>query len=82
MPAEQPTIEELTAQIAQMQERLDEQYRINVRNIGERDRILRAALAGRTMPYELIVLEFSKYASVDADLVEREFDKIINKHSP
>ena len=82
MATEQPTIEELTAQIAQMQERLDEQYRINVRNIGERDRILKAALAGRTMPYEMLVLEFSKYSAVDTDLIEREFDKIINKHSP
>ena len=82
MTTEQPTIEELPAQIANMEERRHEQYRINVRHSDERDRILKAALADRTMPYEMLVLEFHKYSAVDPEFIKKGFATIINRHSP
>ena len=86
-------IEELTAQIADMQERLNKQslknltrlnkqYDLNIRHSDERNRILSAALAGRTMPYEMLVLEFAKYSAVDPDIIKKGFATIINRHSP
>ena len=82
MPTEQPTIEELTAQIADMQERLNERFNQYRRNEDQHDRILKAVLDGRVLPYERIVLEFHKYSAVDPEIIRREFDKIVNRHSP
>lgn len=81
MATEQPTIEELIAQIDKHALLID-QYDLNIRHSDERDRILSAALAGRTMPYEMLVLEFHKYSAVDPEFIEKGFATIINRHSP
>jgi len=80
MTTEQPTIEELTAQIADMQERLNEQSQFDMDHEKERDRILSAALNGRVMPYKMLVTEFAKWAGLNTTDIEREFNMIITRH--